>query len=71
MGLALGGGLHVASSDDLGRWAELPDPPIDLERVDASAVWTGTEVLIWGGASDGTRLFGDGARRPAVRLSRG
>ena len=65
-GLGTRGGLHVASSDDLAQWDELPDAPIDLERIDASAVWTGDEVLIWGGARDGTGEFGDGARyRPS------
>jgi hypothetical protein len=31
-------------------WAELPPPPL-AHRLDAAVAWTGTELLVWGGAS--------------------
>ena len=36
---------------DEDRWAELPDPPIRT-RSGAVLAWTGTELLVWGGAGD-------------------
>jgi hypothetical protein len=39
----------------------MPDAPIQ-GRVDGAMVWTGTEMLIWGGTSaDGSKHFADGA----------
>lgn len=32
-----------------GRWYDLPKPPIDLHRVGHTAVWTGSELVVWGG----------------------
>jgi Kelch motif len=32
-------------------WAELPPPPL-AHRLDAAVAWTGTELLVWGGASE-------------------
>jgi hypothetical protein len=45
-----------------GRWSELPRAPI-APRLDASVVWTGRELLVWGGASgdQGEDLRSDGA----------
>lgn len=34
-----------------GRWDPLPDAPIDA-RGEHTAVWSGTELLVWGGVSD-------------------
>ncbi len=45
-----------------GRWSALPRAPIS-PRDGASAVWTGRELLVWGGESgtDGEDLHADGA----------
>jgi hypothetical protein len=45
-----------------GRWSLIPMAPI-VPRGDAAEVWTGKELIVWGGnaGSHGTRLFGDGA----------
>jgi hypothetical protein len=43
-----------------GHWSELPPAPI-TPRMGASVVWTGTELLVWGGESDDQTLHGDGA----------
>jgi hypothetical protein len=62
------GALHLGSDPGLQRWQLLPPPPIDLHRVGAVALWTGREVLLWGGATalaEGslpTRPLTDGAR---------
>jgi hypothetical protein len=72
MGDGTSGGLHtsgatrLAADLELKRWAELPEPPIDLHRLGMSAVWTGTEVIVWGGATENVgpqrALASDGAR---------
>jgi hypothetical protein len=36
------------STQDAGGWTQLPDPPL-LPRTGASAAWTGTEVVVFGG----------------------
>ncbi len=51
---ALIGGLDphpvaAVADDRVTRWSSLPDPPIDPERIDPVLVWTGSEVLVWGG----------------------
>lgn len=33
------------------EWHRMPDAPIDLSRTGHVAIWTGDEVLIWGGAT--------------------
>jgi N-acetylneuraminic acid mutarotase len=45
-----------------GRWSTLPAAPIN-QRDGASVVWTGTELLVWGGASgaEDHLLHADGA----------
>lgn len=44
-----GDGLHVVY-DVLGdRWHRLPAPHIDLVRLGHVAVWTGAELVVWGG----------------------
>lgn len=42
------------------RWDVLPAAPV-AARVGATAVWTGREVLFWGGAAGHDRFFDDGA----------
>ena len=56
--------LITASPDDrsetgLGRWQQLPKSPLRA-RAGAAAVWTGTELVVWGG-TDHKRFFSDGA----------
>jgi hypothetical protein len=41
-------------------WTELPASPLDA-RAAAGSVWTGSELVIWGGWDGGTGVFGDGA----------
>jgi hypothetical protein len=50
------GAAYDPASD---RWRVLPPAPI-ATRVDHAAVWTGREMLIWGGR-DARRSFADGA----------
>jgi hypothetical protein len=42
-----------------GSWTSLPPAPIS-PRAEASAVWTGEEVIVWGGRSE-SGYFSDGA----------
>ncbi|HYH49791.1 MAG TPA: hypothetical protein VEG38_09605 [Acidimicrobiia bacterium] len=74
--VAWGGGSGSVSEDDSGnwhpsaagaaydpaadRWEVLPPAPIP-GRLGATAVWTGREVLFWGGAAGHDRFFADGA----------
>jgi hypothetical protein len=49
-----------------GRWTLLPTAPI-APRSEYAAVWTGKEMIVWGGYSDTTQ-YGDGAAYdPATR----
>ncbi|MEM6992719.1 MAG: hypothetical protein AAF721_19550 [Myxococcota bacterium] len=50
-------GRHYDPVSD--RWSPMPEAPIDA-RFDHIAVWTGSEMLVWGGR-DATRTLGDGA----------
>ena len=45
-----------------GRWSTMPPAPITA-RGDAAVVWTGRELIVWGGSagSHGAHLYGDGA----------
>ena len=58
--------LRLAADNEVRHWATLPEAPIDLHRVDAAAVWTGAEVIVWGGATSATGTpdgeLADGAR---------
>jgi hypothetical protein len=59
----LGDGAAYDPATD--TWRILPDAPIEA-RAYPAAVWTGEELLIWGG-SDAGRLLGDGAAyRPST-----
>ena len=65
------GGLPNFSSPELGdprrydpatdTWSNLSSSNAPSARRGHSAVWTGSEVVLWGGSSSGT-LLGDGAR---------
>ena len=49
-----------AWSDVPVGWTELPAPP--FERSDPAAVWTGRELVLWGGGTDyNANFFADGA----------
>jgi hypothetical protein len=55
--------VPVAASTTIvvGRdWRTLPTPPLSA-RDDAAVVWTGTEVLVWGGGAYNSAPFADGA----------
>jgi hypothetical protein len=42
--------VHSVYVRDRDQWFELPKPQIDLERVGHVSVWTGRELIVWGGA---------------------
>lgn len=44
-----GDGLHVVYDVRGDRWHRLPAPHIDLVRLGHVAVWTGAELVVWGG----------------------
>lgn len=51
--------IRPSENNSKSSWTVLPPSPL-APRSGHSAVWTGTEVLIWGG-EDGGKFFGDGA----------
>lgn len=51
------------------EWTSLPPAPISA-RSNAASVWTGTEMLIWGGSDDGNSLFDGAAFNPATNTWR-
>jgi hypothetical protein len=64
-----GEGAEPATSDDeIGRWDPLPEAPID-PRFGAGAVWTGEEMLVFGG-SNATEVDGAAAYDPDARTWR-
>ncbi len=49
---------HGLSYDPIGnRWSSLPQSPLPA-RVDPTAVWTGRELIVWGGSTTSCRLNG-------------
>lgn len=60
------GGTNEALSDGVvyepqsDSWGVIPDAPLE-PRVLARAVWTGRELLVWGGLGKDHRYFNDGA----------
>ncbi len=52
-----------------GEWSRLPDSPLSA-REDAIAVWTGSEVIVWGGHRDMLALTDGAAYNPATRTWR-
>ncbi len=68
--LGIGDGLGTGGAYDptTDRWRILPTEGAPSPRVYTSAAWTGSEMIVWGGAIEvpTRRTFGDGARyRPA------
>ena len=61
-GTALASGASYDPSNN--RWTNLPtDANTPSARVNASALWTGTEVIVWGGGDpDAQTDYADGAR---------
>ena len=49
-----------------GRWTSLPSAPI-APRGSPAAVWTGTEMLVWGGLDNNTFMTDGAAYDPATR----
>ena len=43
--------VHLAANSEVDRWTNLPGPPVDLDRVGHTVIWTGREVIVWGGAT--------------------
>lgn len=67
-GLDKSGGTTVTWSDGAiydpaaNTWTPLPAAPV-VRRMNHTAVWTGTEMIIWGGqTNNSTALLNDGAR---------
>jgi hypothetical protein len=60
-------GQEAAQRLSHGRWAYLPAAPVQLGD-DASVVWTGRDLIVWGGQSGGLHptLIGGGARYDAT-----
>jgi hypothetical protein len=56
------GGFWVPGADG-GAWVPLADGKVTAGRISATAVWTGTEVVIWGGKAGITgKLLNTGAQ---------
>jgi hypothetical protein len=49
-----------------GRWTMLPKAPI-IARSPAATAWTGTQMLVWGGANGNTEYADGAAYNPATR----
>lgn len=43
--------VALAAGPEVERWFPLPPSPIELDRTGHIVVWTGEEVLVWGGAT--------------------
>lgn len=48
------------------RWSRLPAAPI-VGRGGGAAIWTGSQMIVWGGAADNGQLFADGAAYDPAR----
>ena len=61
-GTYLGGGaqLRFVNGEPMSKWQEIRIPGEPSSRAHHTAVWTGTQMLVWGGVNDGGQL-GDGA----------
>jgi hypothetical protein len=53
--------MSLAQEPDTDRWIDLPTQGAPGPREGHAAVWTGSELLVWGGLGPGGML-GDGAR---------
>jgi hypothetical protein len=58
--MVFGGARAAAYGPARSRWTTLPPAPI-LGRDRHAALWTGTELLIWGGCCRGGHHHRDGA----------
>ena len=63
-GSAASAGSATAAQLAAGRWTEVPAAPV-APRPGASTVWTGTEMIVWGGQAD-TYLADGAAFNPAT-----
>jgi N-acetylneuraminic acid mutarotase len=68
-GKASQGGISLGTVNDGARyspatdsWLPLPLPDAPSPRVDSSVVWTGTEMIVWGGQGTTNAAAGDGGR---------
>lgn len=48
-GFESAGALATSIEAATDRWIDLPKPPIDMNRVGHVSVWTGRELVVWGG----------------------
>lgn len=44
--------VAIAATSDVDRWASMPAAPFDVDRTGMVAVWTGRELVVWGGAAE-------------------
>ncbi|OLE66806.1 MAG: hypothetical protein AUG09_05670 [Acidobacteria bacterium 13_1_20CM_2_68_7] len=56
------GGRYDPVADSWSPTSTAGAPRWTVYRKGASAVWTGTEMIVWGGVDSGERYFGDGGR---------
>src|SRR5439155_23099761 len=63
----------LAYDPTANRWSALPQAPL-LGRLDPTAVWTGTQLIVWGGQKPnpgtGVKSFADGAAFTPERSAR-
>ncbi|MEK7309658.1 MAG: kelch repeat-containing protein [Planctomycetota bacterium] len=59
-------GDGVRYNPTLGAWDYINDIGAPATRTGHTAVWTGTEMIIWGGRNSSTNFFNDGARYDPV-----
>ena len=61
----------LAYDSATNRWSPLPQAPL-LGRLDPTAVWTGTQLIVWGGQKPGAGIksFADGAAFTPERSAR-
>jgi hypothetical protein len=51
-----------ANNECIGAWSAMDQTSPPSARYGHAAVWTGTEMIVWGGATSSTSSLGDGAR---------
>jgi len=56
--LRAGGGLFDPGTR---TWSLVPSGPLDAPRLSSGAVWTGSDVFVWGGWGEAARAWSDGA----------
>lgn len=54
-GVTMGGlrpeSVYLSAGAQVDGWTNLPKPPIDVDRIGHAVIWTGREVIVWGGAT--------------------